>query len=91
MLRSLPSYAVYLSPEASLKRLWQTDMRGIWKLSYSQTAMTSYPALAPHSGREWIKASVAFTGRETLHDVTTSWQVAFMWYWSTSVIRWHQK
>lgn len=66
MLCSLPPYAVYLSPEAPLNRLWQTDMRDIWRLSDSQTAMTSYPALAPHSGR--IKASVAFTGGETSKD-----------------------
>lgn len=58
-----------------LKRLWQTDMRGIWRLSYSQTAMTSYPALAPRSGRERIKASVAFTGRETSKDDFAWWDI----------------
>lgn len=48
-------------------------MRGIWRLSYSQTAMTSYPALAPRSGRERIKASVAFTGGETSKDYFAWW------------------
>lgn len=56
-----------------LERLWQTDTRGIWRLSYSQTAMTSYPALAPRSGRERIKASVAFTGGETSKDYFAWW------------------
>lgn len=73
MLRSLLPYTVYLSPEAPSNRLWQTDMRVIWRLSCSQTAMTSYPALAPHSGREWIRASVAFTGGETSKDYSAWW------------------
>lgn len=73
MLRSLPSYTVYLSPEAPSNRLWQTDMRGIWRLSDSQTAMTSYPAPAPHSARQRIKACVAFTGGETSKDYFAWW------------------
>lgn len=56
-----------------LERPWQTDTRGICWLSYSQTAMTSYPALAPRSGRERIKASVAFTGGETSKDYFAWW------------------
>lgn len=56
-----------------LERLWQTDTRSIWRLSYSQAAMTSYPALAPRSGRERIKASVAFTGGETSKDYFAWW------------------
>lgn len=68
MLCSLLLYTVYLSPEAPLNRLWQTDTRVIWRLSCSQTAVTSYPAPAPHSGRKRIKASVAFTDGETSKD-----------------------
>lgn len=56
-----------------LERLWQTDTRGICWLSYSQTAMTSYPALAPRSERERIKASVAFTGGGTSKDYFAWW------------------
>lgn len=73
MLRSLRLYTVYLSPEAPSNCLRQTDMRGIWRLSCSQTAMTSYPTLAPHLGRERIKASVAFTGGETSKDDFAWW------------------
>lgn len=73
MLHSLPSYTVYLSPEAPSNRLWQTDMRVIWRLSFSQTPITSYPTLAPHLGREWIKASVAFIGGETSKDCFAWW------------------
>lgn len=71
------SQTAYLSPEAPSNLLWQTDMRGIWKLSEmalcSQTAMSSYPALAWHSRNQRIKSSVNFTGRERSKDYFAWW------------------
>lgn len=67
------SQTAYLSPKAPSNPLWQTDVRGIWKLSYSQTAMSSYPSLATQSMNQGIKTNINSTSRESCKDYFAWW------------------